>query len=235
MIFADDRDHLDSLGKLRRPSVKSDSSLSWTTNNPKVTLQAWAPLDSKNGKLLPPATTGRPSSANSLSADNDTGKEDGELPSTGANDMDVTMTTSKPEVDTPENRRDVAGGAESMAVADGEGAGQGNAPSPEGSAKMVASSDETRAAAAVEGETRQQDFEMGEATGPAGEDQIVPPPLGNAPGSRAFRAVLRRENGTSGKRVELEAQVNNNLCICGTGKRNLPVLQFLIHRQFERL
>lgn len=191
--------------------MKSDSSLSWTSNNPKATLQAWAPLDSKNGKLsssvLSP-TTGRPSSANSLPAENDTGKEDGELPSTGATDMDVTVTSSKPEVDTPEIRRDVAGGAESMAVANGEGTGQGNVLSPEGSSKMLLPSDETRAAA-DEGEIRQPDVEMGEATG---EDQIELPLLGTAPGSRTFRAVLRRENGTSGKRVELEAQVNK-LCM----------------------
>lgn len=179
------KDHLDSLGKLRRPSVKPDSSLSWTSNNPKATLQAWTPLDSKNGKfsssVLSP-TNGRPSSANTLQTENDTGKEDGELPSTGATDMDVAMTSAKPEVDTSEIRRDAAGGAEGMAVADGEDA----------------------RSAADEGEIRQLDVEMGET---AGEDQLVLPSLGIAPGSRTFRAVLRRENGTSGKRVEVEAQV----------------------------
>lgn len=194
--------------------MKSDSSLPWTSNNPKATLQAWAPLDSKNEKLssstLSP-TFGRPSSANTLPTENDTGKEDGELPSTGATDMDVTMTSSKPEVDTPEIRRDVDGVAESMADADGEAIGQGNVPSPEESSKMSLPGDETRAAA-DEGEIRQQDVEMGEAIEHTGEDQIVLPLLGNAPGSRTFRAVLRRENGTSGKRVELEAQVNN-LCM----------------------
>lgn len=181
MIYANDRDHLDSLGKLRRPSVKSDSSLSWTSNNPKATLQAWAPLDSKAGKLSP--TTGRPSSATTVPAENDTGKEDGELPSTGATDMDVTMKT---EVDT----RDGDGGAEGVT---GE-------PSPEGSSKPV---DEAGAAAAAdEGEIRQQqDVEMGEASG---ED--LP-----SPGSRTFRAVLRKEN--SGKRVELEAQVTHSLTL----------------------
>lgn len=181
IIYANDRDHLDSLGKLRRPSVKSDSSLSWTSSNPKATLQAWAPLDNKVGKL--PPTTGRPSSATTLPAENDTGKEDGELPSTGATDMDVTM---KSEVD---------GGAEGVTAADGE-------PSPEGSSKPV----DEAGAAADEGEIRQQDVEMGEANG---EDQIVLP----SPGSRTFRAVLRKENGTSGKRVELEAQVTHLLCM----------------------
>lgn len=203
------KDQLDSLGKLRRPSVRSDSSLSWTSNNPKATLQVWAPLDSRNGKLSSSAlspTAGRPTSANAATADSDTGKEDGELPSTGATDMDFTTNSSKPEADMPETRKDVAGGSESMPI---EGTGQGNAPSPDGSSKMSVPGD----ALSDEGEIRQQDVEMGEATGHStGEDQIVQLPALwgiNVPGPRTFRAVLRRENaGTSGKqRVELEAQV----------------------------
>jgi hypothetical protein len=188
--------------------------LSWTSNNPKATLQVWAPLDSRNGKLSSSAlspTAGRPTSANAATADSDTGKEDGELPSTGATDMDFTTNSSKPEADMPETRKDVAGGSESMSI---EGTGQGNAPSPDGSSKMSVPGD----ALSDEGEIRQQDVEMGEATGHStGEDQIVQLPALwgiNVPGPRTFRAVLRRENaGTSGKqRVELEAQVNINLC-----------------------
>ena len=205
--IVDDRDQLDSLGKLRRPSVKSDSSLPWTSHNPKATLQAWALPDSRNGKLSSSPTSGRPTSANTVTADSDTGKEDGELPSTGATDMDVTMNSSKPEADTPEIRKDSAGGAESMGI---DGMGQGNIPSPDGSSKMSVPAD----ALSDEGEIRQQDAEMGEATGHStGEDHIVQLPALpgiNVPGPRSFRAVLRRENaGSSGKqRVELEVQVS---------------------------
>lgn len=195
------RDQLDSLGKLRRPSVKSDSSLSWTSHTPKTILQAWAQVDSKNGKLSTNETSPtnrRPSNINSLTAESDTGKEDGELPSTGPTDMDVTMSNTKPAVDTSEIRRDVTEGADSMAV---EGTEQG-----EDTAKEI-TSDETRATTGSEGETRQQDVEMAEAKAPNAEEETVLPSPENTPGARTFRAVLRRENGASGKRVELEAQV----------------------------
>lgn len=146
-----------------------------------------------------------------MTAESDTGKEDGELPSAGATDMDVSMNSSKPDADTPEIRKDVAGGAESIAI---EGTGLGNVPSPEGSSKMSVPAGDL----SDEEEIRKQDVEMGEATGHGtGEDQMVQlPALSeiNVPGLRTFRAVLRRENaGTSGKqRVELEAQVNISLC-----------------------
>lgn len=195
------KDQLDSLGKLRRPSVKSDSSLSWTSHTPKTILQAWAQVDSKNGKLSTNETSPtnrRPSNINSLTAESDTGKEDGELPSTGPTDMDVTMSNTKPAVDTSEIRRDVTEGADSMAV---EGTEQG-----EDTAKEI-TSDETRATTGSEGETRQQDVEMAEAKAPNAEEETVLPSPENTPGARTFRAVLRRENGASGKRVELEAQV----------------------------
>ena len=159
-IFADDRDQLDSLAKLRRPSVKSDSS-SRTSNNPKPTLQAWAPLDSRNGKLTssaPSPSTGRPTSANAGTAESDTGQEDGELASTGTTDMDITMNSSKHEADTTEIRKDVSGGAESMAIEETE---HGNVPSPEGSSKMSVPAGDL----SDEGEIRQEDVDMGEATG----------------------------------------------------------------------
>ena len=177
-------------------------------------MQAWAPLDSRNGKpssSAPSPTTGRPTSANAGTAESDTGKEDGELPSTGTTDMDITMNSSKHEADTTEIRKDVGGRAESMAI---EGTEQGNVPSPEGSSKMSVPAGDL----SDEGEIRQQDVDMGEATGHiTTEDQMLQLPalVGiNVPGPRTFRAVLRRENaGTSGKQlVELEAQVNIMFC-----------------------
>lgn len=128
--------------------------------------------------------------------DNEGGKEDGELPS------------APPSAEVEAS----AGGAHHQGQKFSALGALDESNSPAGSEALVTEED----VAPVNGQRQtgldsRSDEEMREATEHSGEDHTILPLTGNTAldkiGLRTFSALIRRENGPTGKRMELEAKV----------------------------
>lgn len=198
------------LGKLRYPAVKSDPSLPWTVHKSKATLRTWTQLDltsRKSSSALLALAVGTLTSAGDTNMvselgpdevamlDNEGGKEDGELPSA----------PSSAEIEAR------AGGAHHQGQKLSALSTLDESNSPAGSEALVTEDVAPANGQRQTGLDSQSDEEMREATEHSGEDHAIVPSTGNTAldkiGLRTFSALIRRENGPTGKRMELEAKV----------------------------
>ncbi|KAL2608415.1 hypothetical protein R1flu_026988 [Riccia fluitans] len=243
------KEQLDSLSRLKQPSVKS-STLPWATHASKCTLRSWTEVEASgphnrnstygsNGAALQAFVSGHSKETSGVmglltaAGEIETGREDGELPSSAVPLLTVRPGSSSSKLS----------GGKDVVMEEAQGSGSAvngrkegldtpskgssserrsrreKAPTP----KPAATPRENAVVAGLgsslgtEFDALMEDGMDGLELDPSAEECMDDPDsfrnkrVWESHGAHRYRAVLRRENGPGGKRLEMEAQVEVTL------------------------